>query len=303
MNSRNLKDETHADVPAKLSRLPLVSIVVICKDADPWIRNCIDSILQQDYSDIEIIVQDGASTDGTVDALRHYPSNVRVYSENDTGIGDALDRGLRRAKGEVIGILSADERYLPGAIVWAVEAFTHNEKAGAVFGDCVRVNSNYERLELKKLSPITFEELFCVEKVIPCPTAFLRTKHLIDVGKHSDPNLKTCPDFELWVRLGLKHPIVYVPGAVAENMVHEDSSTCQPAQYELFVKIKKEIIERITSSPDTPSSLRKLRRRALAGLYGWAAQGTLRGDASQAVRWAARSICTDPRSILRYVFR
>jgi glycosyltransferase involved in cell wall biosynthesis len=104
-------------LPLEQTNLPLVSIVTAVFNAEDCIANCIESVLCQDYPNIEHIILDGGSTDGTVDILRKYEDRVSLWiSEPDSGIYGAWNKGLKLARGEWIAFLGADDKYLPGAI-------------------------------------------------------------------------------------------------------------------------------------------------------------------------------------------
>lgn len=97
---------------------PVVSIVTPCRNAAQFIEQCVTSVLKQDYPFVEHILQDGASDDGTVEILNRYARNegsLQVESEPDTRQSDGLNRALQRCRGDIIGVLNADDEYLPGA--------------------------------------------------------------------------------------------------------------------------------------------------------------------------------------------
>ena len=90
-----------------------VSIITVVYNGAEFIRDCIESVLSQTYADIEYIIVDGKSTDGTVDIVKSYGTNVALFiSEPDKGLYDAMNKGIRRATGDVIGLLNADD-FLP----------------------------------------------------------------------------------------------------------------------------------------------------------------------------------------------
>ena len=104
-------------LPLQCTNVPLVSIVTAVFNAQDCIANCIESVLYQNYPNMEHIIIDGGSTDNTVDLLRKYDDRVNLWvSEPDRGIYDAWNKGLKFARGEWIAFLGADDKYLPGAI-------------------------------------------------------------------------------------------------------------------------------------------------------------------------------------------
>jgi glycosyltransferase involved in cell wall biosynthesis len=103
--------------PTDIDEFPAVSIITAVFNGQDNIASCIQSVLKQEYPNIEHIIVDGGSTDGTVEVLRHYNGQVAAWiSEPDTGVYDAWNKGLKLASGDWIAFLGADDIYLPGAV-------------------------------------------------------------------------------------------------------------------------------------------------------------------------------------------
>lgn len=112
---------------------PEISIITPCLNRAQYVGAAIRSVLAQDYPALEHIVMDGGSTDGTLDLLREYP-RICLVSEPDSGMYDAINKGLLLAKGEIIGLLNTDDLYAVGALRSVAKAFAQNPKAQAVVG-------------------------------------------------------------------------------------------------------------------------------------------------------------------------
>jgi glycosyltransferase involved in cell wall biosynthesis len=200
---------------------PLVSIICFCKDRAVTIRRSIESVLSQSYRNIEFVVQDGASTDGTVEILQSYQDpRIRLISEPDSGPGEAFWRVLNRCEGKIIGTCLSDEELLPDAVAEAVERFHQNPHVGAITGDGYITD-----LDGKITGDFIAGEFNIVDYLLGryCPlwpASFFRKQALLDVGLKSHTWTIECLEFEIWCRLGTQHVVKYFPGRVAKYGVH-----------------------------------------------------------------------------------
>ena len=120
------------------SQLPLVTVVTVTFNAASTFERAARSVLEQDYANIEYVVVDGGSRDGTVDIIRRYESRLgRWVSEPDRGISDAFNKGVALSKGDFITFVNADDWMSPGQISAAVAAFAASPQADFVFGDVI----------------------------------------------------------------------------------------------------------------------------------------------------------------------
>ena len=123
-----------------------VSIITISFNQAAFLPACIDSILGQDYPDLEYIVVDAGSTDGSREILRKYGSRVtRVILESDNGPGEGLNKGFRSAAGEVFGYINADDLLLPGAVRRVTEVFSCHAEIDIVCGNGYQINEAGQR--------------------------------------------------------------------------------------------------------------------------------------------------------------
>ena len=109
-----------------LNECPLVSVVTPSYNQGRYIEETIQSVLSQDYANLEYLVLDGGSSDATLEILQRYEGRLRWISESDRGQADAINKGFRLARGEILGWLNSDDVYLPGTIQKVVQYFqTH----------------------------------------------------------------------------------------------------------------------------------------------------------------------------------
>src|ERR1035441_1834419 len=125
-----------------MDRLPLVSIVTPSLNSERFIARTVESVLGQDYPNIEYIVVDGGSTDGTLDILNQYRSRLRYCSGPDQGVADAINKGFAQSRGSIFGWLSSDDTYLPGALSSAVGRLLDAPESAVVYGEAVWVDEH-----------------------------------------------------------------------------------------------------------------------------------------------------------------
>jgi glycosyltransferase involved in cell wall biosynthesis len=155
---------------------PLVSIIVPSFNQGRYIGATLESILAQDYRPIEVLVFDGASTDDTLDVLEAFRSHpeVVVRSERDDGVTDAVNKGLKAARGSILAIQSSDDLYLPGAFSEVVRFFEKNPDIGLVYGDVEYVDESSRRTGRTTLAPFDLDEHLAKRSFIPQAATFFR---------------------------------------------------------------------------------------------------------------------------------
>lgn len=180
-----------------------VSIVTVCYNSAATIRDTIESVLSQTYPNIEYIVVDGASKDGTMRVVKEYAEKIeKVISEPDEGIYDAMNKGIQAASGDVIGILNSDDYYEdPETIERVVAAFKANPTADVVFGDIVFVAPE----QLEKVVRYYGSGRFRAWKLRfgwmpPHPATFVKRQAYGAVGLYST-HYRISADYEMFVRL------------------------------------------------------------------------------------------------------
>ena len=132
---------------------PLVSIITPSYNQVQYLEDTIQSVIQQDYPNIEYFVVDGGSTDGSLEIIERYKNKLAWWvSEPDQGQADAINKGFRKASGEIIAWLNSDDLYLPGAISSAVELFHENPTSGVIYGDAVSADANGRLLNELRLT-------------------------------------------------------------------------------------------------------------------------------------------------------
>jgi glycosyltransferase involved in cell wall biosynthesis len=186
-----------------------------------FIERTIQSVLNQEGDfDLDYLVVDGNSTDSTVSILRRYGERLAWVSEPDRGQVDAINKGLRRVSGDIVGWLNSDDVLLPGALARVVAAFTAHPRAEWVHGRCQIIDAQ-DRVIRRWIS--AYKHWCCrrysyaqlvTENFISQMTVFWRRPVLEEIG-YLDTGLKLAFDYDLWLRLARRGDPVYLPEPIA----------------------------------------------------------------------------------------
>jgi glycosyltransferase involved in cell wall biosynthesis len=176
-----------------------VSIVTPSFRNSDWLKLCVASVADQRV-EVEHIIQDAGSDDGTLDWLLKDP-RARTFVEKDAGMYDAINRGLRRATGDVLAYLNCDEQYLLGALSAVVEFFETHPQIDVLFGDIIFVDSQGRYAGHRRVQvPLLHHTWTCHLSTLSCAT-FFRRRLVFDQGEFFDPRLRDSGDGEWMVRL------------------------------------------------------------------------------------------------------
>lgn len=187
-----------------------ISLLTVSFNSEATIRDTIESILSQVYKDIEYIVVDGNSTDGTVNILKSYGSGISKWiSEPDNGIYDAMNKAIKMASGEVIGILNSDDFYVNNKIVSSVAREFSDLSIDVVFGDLVFVDPQDLNKTVRKYSSAKWNPHKFAWGFMPAhPTVFVRRKYYEMFGLFKT-DYKIAADYELLIRFLYVHKLKY----------------------------------------------------------------------------------------------
>jgi glycosyltransferase involved in cell wall biosynthesis len=244
---------------------PRVSIVTPSYNQAQFIEETIRSVLLQGYPDLEYIIIDGSSIDGSVDIIRKYqPWLTHWVSEKDRGQSHAINRGFARAEGEVVAWLNSDDLYTPQAVGAAVSAFSTHSRVGVIYGDCHCIDAGSRLIFTHLLRDYDLGESI-VDNYIAQPATFFRRTAVQRVNG-LDESLHYALDFDLWIRLGLTSEFHHVPVCLACFRAHDGAKSSRPWT---FVSEIEFLFERLFERADLPPSLAGRKHeaffRALAG--------------------------------------
>jgi glycosyltransferase involved in cell wall biosynthesis len=209
-----------------MSQQPLVSIVTPSFNQAPFLRRTIESVWGQDYPNLEYIIIDGGSTDGSLEIIEEYAGRLAYWeSIPDKGQTDAINKGFARATGKYIAWLNSDDIYRPGAIAEAVAYLEGHPEVGMVYGDCDFIDAQDRVIGKFPAAQTDYRRLRQGYVHVPQQASFFRRDLWEKVGP-LDPGFYFAMDYDLWVRLAGEAPLVYLPARIwAGFRLHGEAKT------------------------------------------------------------------------------
>jgi len=205
---------------------PTISIVTPSFGQGHFLERTLYSVINQKYPALEYVVQDGGSTDDTVEVLRRFEGSLtRWTSEPDDGQADAINRGFAHTSGEIMAYLNSDDLLLPGALAYVARYFAAHPEVDVVYGNRVIIDEHDGQIGVQVLPRHDDEELTVLD-FVPQETLFWRRTAWEAAGGQIDPSLRFALDWDLLLRLrssGAK--MVRVPRFLGAFRVHEEQKT------------------------------------------------------------------------------
>jgi len=207
-----------------------ISIITPSFNQVRFIERTIESVLSQGYPNLEYIVVDGGSTDGTLDILKSYEDRLTWISEPDKGQSDAINKGIRMSTGAIVAYLNSDDVYEPGALARVAAFFESNPAVMWLTGRCRIIDER----DIEKRGAITAYKNFFLSRYsyrallvlnfISQPATFIRRRVIDEVG-YFDVTHHRVMDYEYWLRIGARYDPGVLDECLAAFRVYGESKT------------------------------------------------------------------------------
>lgn len=216
-----------------------VSIITVVYNNEKTIANAIESVLAQDYRDIEYIVIDGKSSDNTLAIIEKYSNKIsKIISEKDNGIYDAMNKGIMAATGNIIGILNSDDLYIHKDTISNVVSLMSSANADVCYADLCYVSANDTNRIVRRWKAGNFtKRSFYYGWMPPHPTVFVKKTVYNKVGLFN-LILKSAADYEMMLRIFFKSnfAIAYLP----QTIIHMRTGGASNASLKNRIRANKE---------------------------------------------------------------
>jgi glycosyltransferase involved in cell wall biosynthesis len=207
-----------------MAETPLVSIVTPSFNQAAYIEDTLNSVFVQDYANIEYIVIDGGSTDGSAELIKKHAARLAYWvSEPDAGQADAINKGFARAKGKYFAWINADDRMMPNMISSAVTFLEANPEVGLVYGDADFIDAQGRVIGRFDARQTDYARMLRGYVHIPQQATVWRAA----LWQPLDTSLQFAMDYDLWVRVAKRSRLQYVPQLWAQFRLNTDSKTMQ----------------------------------------------------------------------------
>lgn len=271
----------------QIGQTPLISIVTPSFNQAEFIAEAIASVRLQSYRNYEHLIVDGMSTDGTVAIIRALATGeeqtaIAWISEQDSGQSEALNKGFRRAKGEIIGWLNSDDRYLANCFEHVVKAFEDNPDVDIIYGDYRFIDESGKLLRVRReIDFNAFILLYHHILYIPTTATFFR-RRIFDEGNLINESFQYAMDLDFFLRLEKQgYRFKHIPWILADFRLQQSSKTCsfpekQKLEHEQIVLAAAPICRRVESVRikkmllmllRSIASLRRYSEKLLRGYY------------------------------------
>lgn len=280
---------------------PLVSIITPSYNQAAYLEATIQSVLGQDYPNLEYIVVDGGSSDGSPAIIEKYADRLAWWTaEPDQGQADAINKGLRRATGEVVAWLNSDDIYLPGAVEQAAAALQAGPALGLVYGDLRSIDAAGKHFHTIRFQQYDLGDLLAF-RIIGQPAVFMRREVLMQTELLS-LKYHYLLDHHLWVQMAAKAGMQYIPQEWAAARHHSQAKNISQAAG--FGVEAYRILDWAQKQPDLAKVIAENPGRAWGGAHRLNARYLLEGDfPKRALRFYWQALLADPGYTLKHWHR
>ena len=256
---------------------PAISIVTPSYNQDLFIEETIRSVLLQGYPNLEYIIIDGGSSDGTLKIIKKYEKWLSYWvSEPDSGQSEAINKGWTAAAGDILAWLNSDDTYTEDALFAVAEFFEKNPQVDMLYGNCRMIDETGRFIKMAPATEFDLKKLVCNQWIIPQQSTFIRRSAFDRLGK-LDENLHLTMDWEYWLRIALENfTIQFFPEILSNFRIHENAKTTSLSERSGEEKIV--VLDKLFSQNDYIQKVKEFKRPAYCYVHRWTGQAYFSND-------------------------
>jgi len=244
---------------------PLVTVITPAYNRADYLEEVIRSVLAQDYPNLEYIVLNDGSTDGTPEILKRYEGRIVAESHRNMGETGTVNKGFRMAQGEIVGVVNSDDPILPGAVRRSVETLQSDRDFLVAYPDWNMIDARGEILRTVRTHEYAYLDMLRWHHCVPGPGAFFR-REVIERLEGRDPQFRYVADFDFWLRAGLLGPFRRIPETLATFRLHTGGATLS-GQGARMAEEHICLVKKIFGLPGLPEAVRAVRREAFSSAH------------------------------------
>lgn len=280
----------------------LVTIITPVYNGEPYLDEVIRSVQDQDYPNVEHIVLDDGSTDGTLETIKRYDDKIRWESHENMGEARTVNKGFSMAHGEILAAVNSDDPLLPGAITAIVEHLLARPDALVAYPDWLLIDGNGNTIQKVVTHDYDYLNMLRWHHCLPGPGTFFR-RNLIEQTGGRDPSFRYANDFDFWLRAGLLGPFIRVPKTLATFRYHAGARSASDLG-KLMAEEHLRMTDKVFATPNLPPETLEVKDEAYSSAYYIAGTQCGADDFSAKRRYFLRAIWLAPlKSLIDYRHR
>ncbi len=275
---------------------PRVTVITPAFNRAGYLGGVIDSVLGQGYPDLEHIVLDDGSTDGTRDVMRRYEGRIVAVSHPNMGETRTVNRGFAMARGDILAVVNSDDPLRPGAVRKIVDRLEADRRLLVVYPDFDLIDAEGRVIETLRPPDYRYLDMLRWHRCLPGPGAFFRREVAERLGGR-DPRFRYVADFDFWLRAGLLGPFERLPEVLATFRVHATSASVRE-RGRAMAEEHLRLVEKIFAMDGLDPAIRAVRREALSSAFYVAGCVAGNDDPAEARRLFRRALAYAPAKYL-----
>lgn len=251
-----------------LQYTPTISILTPVYNQERFIAETIESVISQEYPNLEYMVIDDGSTDNTLDIIKTYDNKLKWQTQTNMGETATVNKGVSLLTGEIVGIINGDDPLLPGAVAAMAQCFSARPELVAVYPDWKMIDANGQLLSEMKTQDYDYTKMIRGHDCLPGPGCFFKRDIFLKLNGR-DPSFRYTADFEFWLRAGLEGPFARIPQTLASFRWYNEGTSLSARGVNMAAEHIR-LVDKTFALPNFPDYINKYKHEAYSSAYFYA---------------------------------